>query len=271
MENGKIHLEIRPEVSEIDNAAGINVGGNIVPGFRTRGAQVTVQIEDGQTLCNRRPHPEHRQRHHQPRAVPGRSALRRCRLFVEGLHENEQELIILVTPRLVHPVDCCKIPKYLPGRDTRSPDDFEFFLEGIMEAPRGQRNTVFHPHLYKPAFHGAPNAGQVPCNDGNCYGRTGCATGNCAPGYKPPCAMPSVPAAPVVALPMPSFPEVPALPASNSRIIVESEIPGTYPPLRDAGPPSLGPVTPTIPGVPMPPARQQDPRPVLPPFNPAGR
>ena len=30
------------------------------------------------------------------------------------------------TPRLVEPVDCTKIPRFLPGRETRSPSDFLF-------------------------------------------------------------------------------------------------------------------------------------------------
>lgn len=268
MENGKIQLEVRPEVSEIDNAAGINVGGVFAPGFRTRTAQVTVQIEDGQTLAiggliqNT------------VTATVGRIPVLGDLPFVgvaftsKQLREEEQELLIMVTPRLVHPVDCCKIPKYLPGRETRSPDDFEFFLEGIMEAPRGQRNTVFHPHLYKSAFHGAPNAGQIPCGDGSCYGRTGCANGQCGPTHLHQVSAPTTLTPSLVAQPLPSFPEIQAQPASKSRIIVEPEMPSIIPPVRDTTPPGLGPVTPTIP---LPPARQQDPRPVLPPLTPAGR
>ena len=37
--NGKIHLEVRPELSDIDAAVGINIGGinpTVIPGFATR-------------------------------------------------------------------------------------------------------------------------------------------------------------------------------------------------------------------------------------------
>ena len=53
--------------------------------------------------------------------------------------ETESELVILVTPHLVDAMACDQAPKILPGQETRSPDDFELFLEGILEAPRGPR------------------------------------------------------------------------------------------------------------------------------------
>jgi hypothetical protein len=45
--------------------------------------------------------------------------------------------LVLLTPRLVDPADCSQMPKALPGSETRKPDDFEFYLETILEAPRG--------------------------------------------------------------------------------------------------------------------------------------
>ena len=56
MGNGKILLEVKPELSQIDNSAGagISISGispASAPGFTTRSAQVTVQLEDGQTLA----------------------------------------------------------------------------------------------------------------------------------------------------------------------------------------------------------------------------
>jgi pilus assembly protein CpaC len=180
--NGKIHLEVRPELSDIDNTLGISIPGltpTIVPGFRTRSAQVAVQMEDGQTLAiggliqnnvnatiSRVP-------------VLGDLPVLGMAFTSKSYVETEQELIILVTPRLVDPVDCCKIPKYLPGRETRVPDDFELFVEGIIEAPRGPRNVSLHPRAYQAAFQGAANIGQIPCGDG-AYGRHG---GNCANGH----------------------------------------------------------------------------------------
>jgi pilus assembly protein CpaC len=48
---------------------------------------------------------------------------------------SEQELMILVTPVLVHPLDRCKTPA-LPGSDLFEPGDIEFFLGGHLEGHR---------------------------------------------------------------------------------------------------------------------------------------
>lgn len=270
--NGKIHLEVRPELSERDASLDLNIAGINAPGFRTRSAQVTVQLEDGQTLAiggliqntvnatiNRVP-------------FLGDIPFLGMAFTSKSFNETEQELIILVTPRLVDGVDCTKIPKYLPGRDTRCPDDFELFLEGIMEAPRGQRSVIFHPHYYKGAHTLAPNAGQIPCGDGSCYrrGHSGCVKGGCAPAslgvvhaqhtteIAPPrvteFASPRITdiAPPRVATP--STPqELPVLPPMNlPPVTMEPEPPVVLPP-----------VTPVVPMS----SRQPESRPLLPPIS----
>jgi pilus assembly protein CpaC len=264
--NGKIHLEVRPEISQPDPTLNVLIAGTTptsVPGFRTRSAQATVQIEDGQTLAiggliqntvtgtiNRVP-------------VLGDLPFLGVAFTSKQYTETEEELIILVTPRLVDPFDCTKFPKYLPGRETRSPDDFELFLEGIMEAPRGPRSVVFHPHYYKPAYHNAPNAGNVPCADGNCYGGYngggGCASGNCGAPMSSG-ARPAGYLSPAVTN-TPAFPDVPP---ANFRVTVEGPDGGS---IRNA--PGLGPVSPALPASnPLPPAREFENRPSLPPLTP---
>jgi Flp pilus assembly secretin CpaC len=64
-------------------------------------------------------------------------------------NEQEQELIILVTPHLVDPMDCNQVPSGCPPGNAKS-DDFELYLESMSELPRGQRN-VFEGKHYKAA------------------------------------------------------------------------------------------------------------------------
>ena len=257
--NGKIHLEVRPELSELDAAAGINVPGVSAPGFKTRSAQVAVQMEDGQTLAiggliqNT------------VNATVARVPILGDLPFVgtaftsKSYTESEQELVILVTPRLVDPIDCTKIPRFLPGRETRVADDFEFFLEGILEAPRGQRNVLFHPHYYKPAFHGASNAGQSS---------TGISAGGYASLSRPTGLTTNNDKLSVVST-MPTvspMPELQVMPVGNVRLPVDNTtLPNvsSFPPIRESAP-SLGPVTPVSPTIP---ARTSETRPVLPPVN----
>ncbi len=58
-----------------------------------------------------------------------------------GGHDNvtsgEQELVVLVTPVLVHPLDMCKTPP-LPGNNMFEPGDVEFYLMGHLEGRRSE-------------------------------------------------------------------------------------------------------------------------------------
>ena len=95
--------------------------------------------------------------------------------------DTEQELVVLVTPYLVDAMDCRQAPCKLPGMETRSPDDFELFLELILEAPRGQREVFPNKH-YQPAWMNGPSADKFPCGGagGQCSGSGG--NGRCAKG-----------------------------------------------------------------------------------------
>jgi len=182
--NGKIHLEVRPELSARSDANGISIPGvtpTIVPGFTTRRAQVAVQIEDGQTLAIGGLIQNTVNASITKVPVLGDIPFINTAFTAKTFTETEEELLILVTPRLVDPMTCTQIPKYLPGRETRSADDFELFLEGILEAPRGQRTVTLHPKAYQGAHTQGPVAGLYPCGDGNC-GTGSCATGNGATG-----------------------------------------------------------------------------------------
>jgi len=53
----------------------------------------------------------------------------------------------------------------LPGQETRTPDDFELYLEGILESPRGCRD-VFVNHHYVPPYKNSPSASTYPCCPG---------------------------------------------------------------------------------------------------------
>ena len=271
--NGKIHLEVRPEISEPDPSLNVTIAGivpTVVPGFRTRSAQAAVQIEDGQTVAiggliqnnvaatiNRVP-------------ILGDLPFIGMAFTSKSYTEQEQELIILVTPRLIDPVDCTKIPKYLPGRESRSPDDFELFMEGIMEAPRGPRNVIDR-HWYRPAFQGAPNYGQIPC--GEIHGGVRHGGGNGVYSAQTNTGMPTngVLARPsfstnptVTTIASPNFPETGVTQTSGNRFVVETEMPAgaTMPPMRPMS--GLGgPIT-SAP-MPMPQGRELDNRPALPP------
>src|SRR5262245_803455 len=51
LENGKIQLTVQAEISQLNQALGLNIQGVVAPGFDARKAESVVQIEDGQTLA----------------------------------------------------------------------------------------------------------------------------------------------------------------------------------------------------------------------------
>jgi pilus assembly protein CpaC len=261
--NGKVHLEVAAEVSTPTTSIpipGAGSPGTVSFSVLKRQANAAVEIEDGQTLAiggliqntvnstmNRVP---------VLGDIPGVGML-----FSQSNYTvTEEEMIILVTPRLVDPVDCTKIPKHLPSQETRVPDDFELFCELILEAPRGQRQVGVTPHTYQPAFKNAPNIGQYPCAGGNCANPdTGCASGNC--GTPRLSALPNTTGS-ATANSGPRYPEVSAVPTSNTRVVPDADLPQIPTVINAPAPiaPSLG-----VPAIPVPSSRDFETRPQLPP------
>ncbi len=139
----RIRLQVGASVSTRDESLATNVGGSEsaggtnVPGLQARTFQSTVELREGQTL-----------------AVAGLiqnnfgSTGRRVPFFgdlpvlgyLAGRNRttaDEQELVILITPELVHPLEACQTPQ-LPGADTFEPGDVEFYLANRLESRRSQ-------------------------------------------------------------------------------------------------------------------------------------
>ena len=131
----RIRLTVTATVSTRDNAAATTIAGALVPGLNTRTFSTTVELREGQTM-----------------AVAGliqtNSGAQAERVpffgdlpFVGRLASfqrasaGEQELVILVTPELVHPLEPHELPK-LPGADVFEPGDLEFYLLGRLESRR---------------------------------------------------------------------------------------------------------------------------------------
>jgi pilus assembly protein CpaC len=179
MGDGKIWLEVEPEISDLNTAFGTVINGTSVPGRSTQRVHTTVMLEAGQTfvlggLIERRVTAS-------TIKVPivGDLPFIGAAFSAKQYDETETELLITVTPYLVDAMSCDQAPKVFPGQETRSPDDFELFLEGIMEAPHGSRQ-VFPDGHYLPAFKNGPTASTIPCagtgkGDGACK-TPGCAT-----------------------------------------------------------------------------------------------
>lgn len=249
--NGRIHLEVEPEVSNLDAANGTSINGTIVPGRNTQRVHTTVEMETGQTFVIGGLIQKNSVGDMNKVPVLGQMPFLGALFSTKTFTEEETELVVMVTPHLVDAQSSCQVSKVLPGQETRNPDDFELFLEGILEAPRGPR-AVFHGNRYVPAHHNGPTANLFPCagrGDGligskggmHGFGAAGCATGNCgvpAPNtlttpflggssMSPPAMPPAGPQAAPLVLPPATGPVAP--PAAEVAPAVPAELPAILP------------------------------------------
>lgn len=133
--NGQIRLEVRPRVSEIDNANAVNLNGYRVPGLLVREAETGVEMKAGQTLALAGLVQSRTEA--TSKKVPWVGEVPYLGVFFGKVHEeiNEVELLILVTPELIEALDPQEVPPCGPGTFTTSPNDVEFYLKGQIEVP----------------------------------------------------------------------------------------------------------------------------------------
>ncbi|MEY4189942.1 MAG: Type secretion system protein precursor, partial [Planctomycetota bacterium] len=155
MGNGKIQLDVQPRVRSVNNSLGIQTSFGFVPGFDDKRVSATVEMEAGQTLVIGGLIQNELRGATVKLPVLGDLPFLGVLFSTKEFTETEQEVVVLVTPHLVDPQSCDQVNKILPGMETRSPDDFELFLEGILEAPRGPRKVVQN-RRYIPAFRNGP-------------------------------------------------------------------------------------------------------------------
>jgi pilus assembly protein CpaC len=111
-----IRLHVRPEVSALDFANGVTLSGFRIPALTTRRAETEVELRDGQSfavagLMNNISQDTQQQ-------IPFISSLPIIgNLFKSrGTNRSQTELMVLVTPRLVRPLDPDEVPA-LPTMD----------------------------------------------------------------------------------------------------------------------------------------------------------
>lgn len=137
--NGRISIRVRPEVSELSSQGAVTLNGFQIPALTIRRAETTIELGSGQSFMIAGLMSNNAQNtiDKAPGAgdVPILGNLFRSRSFRKG----ETELVIVVTPYLVKPVDANDIS--LPTDGFRAADEFQSFLgyrenDGVSGAQR---------------------------------------------------------------------------------------------------------------------------------------
>lgn len=117
LDDSRIVVDVNPEVSDIDQTNAVQVQGYTIPAFKTRSTHTTIELGDGQSfvlaglMYTANSNVESK--------VPGIGDLPIIGSFFKQTQASreQQELIIIATPRLVSPLKPGEMPK-LPGDDT---------------------------------------------------------------------------------------------------------------------------------------------------------
>ncbi|GAC1473337.1 MAG: type II and III secretion system protein family protein [Isosphaeraceae bacterium] len=135
--NDVIRLDVEPVFSQLNFGAGTTINGGRVPAIDQRSARTVVELREGQTL-----------------AIAGllqtttNAATSRIPflgdlpivgpLFSSNQIETvETELVVLVTPELVSPMESNEVPPS-PGDRVNQPNDYEFYFLGRIEGKLGR-------------------------------------------------------------------------------------------------------------------------------------
>ncbi|GAB4369340.1 MAG: type II and III secretion system protein family protein [Kiloniellaceae bacterium] len=101
----RISMRVRPEVSQLSEAVQILAGGLSVPSLTTRRAETTVELASGQSFAIAGLIQDNTRQEHSK--VPGLGDLPILGALFQSdrFERNETELVIIVTPYVVQPVD----------------------------------------------------------------------------------------------------------------------------------------------------------------------
>lgn len=133
--NGVVKLQVRPIVSEVDDARAVTIEGTRIPGLRTRSVDTAVELRAGQTLALAGLIQERTVA--QNRGLPYLADLPFFGIpFRKVVDERtEVELLVLVRPELVDALDPHEVPACGPGQSTTSPSDSDLYFRGYIEVP----------------------------------------------------------------------------------------------------------------------------------------
>jgi pilus assembly protein CpaC len=136
LENGRISIRVRPEVSELSATGSVSFNGFQIPALTTRRVETTVELGSGQSFVigglMRNSNSNSIDRAPILGNIPILGALFRSTRY----RREETELMVVVTPYLVRPVSANQV--VLPTDGYRNPDEASRLLIGATNASRNE-------------------------------------------------------------------------------------------------------------------------------------
>ncbi len=141
LDKDRIRLRVAPTFSSLNN--GNTVNG--IPGLNTRSVYTTVDMREGQWLAIAGLIQDQQEGSKARLPWIGDVPLGGALFGSNRIKRDETELLILVSPQLIHPLDESIAPTLLPGMEVKEPNNAEFFLGNRVEGNPSNdfRSTVW--------------------------------------------------------------------------------------------------------------------------------
>lgn len=145
LDRDRIRLSVTPTFSTLNRANTVNG----IFGIDTRSVSTVVELREGQVLAIAGLLQEQQRGSNARVPLVGDIPYLNSIFSNKSISRDETELIILISPELVHPLEPEEAPSILPGMEMTEPDDIDFFIKGEIEGrPRSDHRSTVWP-LYR--------------------------------------------------------------------------------------------------------------------------
>lgn len=152
LDKDRIRLQVNPTFSTLNRANAVNG----IFGLDTRAVSTTVDMREGQVFAIAGLIQE--QQRGDLSYVPflGEVPIVKTLFQNKSITRDETELLVIVSPELVHPLEPENAPTILPGMEVTEPDNVEFYLHGQVEGLPNlhHRSTVWPTYQHRMYRHG---------------------------------------------------------------------------------------------------------------------
>lgn len=139
-----VRLQVSPSFSSLNADAAVNG----IPGLDRRVVDTTVDLREGQWLAIAGLIQDQQGGSRAKLPYLGRLPLVGGLFGRQDTSRQETELIVLVSPQLVHPMESEEVPLQLPGMEVTDPSDDDFFLRHMIEGYSGANfRSTTHPEI----------------------------------------------------------------------------------------------------------------------------
>lgn len=144
LDKDRIRLVVNPTFSSLNK----NNSVNGIFGLDSRTTMTTVDLREGQVLAIAGLLEEQQRGENARIPFVGDIPVLNILTSNKTISRDETELLILVTPELVHPLEPDQAPAILPGMEVTEPNDLDFFVYGDIEG----RNELYHRSTVWPLY-----------------------------------------------------------------------------------------------------------------------